>query len=603
VGYETGGAQYQAALIRGFDPAAILVRGLPYNMPSHSLQRSQYVNGLTELTPAVRKALFASTAELVTGHYNPGAEYDIVPWAPYNFHAGNYIDAKGYSPQDETTAELLAAKCVPMPCWVFSTKFPIEELAKWTGRQIDLFAAAGRTLHNVRIKNPGQGKDWTAEAIWKHCATVIKVFKDKGLQDPIIHLHNHDFNGLGGHVGAEVLGMAQAAGFTNLVVDAAYRKNGTHNDNTVQLEALKLSEEQREAVLEYNHNQQIIENVLSRFDSRTSQMTPWDSDWAGGTEGSDLRIAKEYGVNPRKINLAKEIANEVFPLERAVTPFSEYKLRLGIGIMIEPALEPKSVKAVRDWVNKGGKLKVGGDVLVGLKRWETLVPKTPEVDKLLSNMSAELDDAMGQSGKLITPESLPADWNAAQVHTALGYQGKGLELVKNQPKGKELTPLLEAPHLLHRAPMTLPAGTTFDLVGSHPAQLKFEGFGKAPNGDITMSFLNEGISVQVTKPDPNAAVGKSAKSGPAKADPGNKNHVPCAVPGEVLVYSVKSGDVLKAGGPLVVLESMKMEMKISVPDELDGKVVKNLPCKIRTKEAQGDLLMPGDLLLEVEDAK
>ena len=79
---------------------------------------------------------------------------------------------------------------------------------------------------------------------------------------PTIHLHNHDFNGLGGHVGAEVLGKAQAAGFSNLVVDAAYRKNGTHNDNTIQLEQLKLSEEQREAVLEYNHNQQIIENVL-----------------------------------------------------------------------------------------------------------------------------------------------------------------------------------------------------------------------------------------------------------------------------------------------------------------------------------------------------
>ena len=59
-----------------------------------------------------------------------------------------------------------------------------------------------------------------------------------------------------------MLGKAQAAGFSNLVVDAAYRKNGTHNDNTIQLEQLKLSEEQREAVLEYNHNQQIIENVL-----------------------------------------------------------------------------------------------------------------------------------------------------------------------------------------------------------------------------------------------------------------------------------------------------------------------------------------------------
>ena len=66
----------------------------------------------------------------------------------------------------------------------------------------------------------------------------------------------------------------------------------------------------------YNHNQQQIENVLARFDSRTSQMTPWDSDWAGGTEGSDLRIAKEYGLDPREIETAKVVASDVFPLER-----------------------------------------------------------------------------------------------------------------------------------------------------------------------------------------------------------------------------------------------------------------------------------------------
>ena len=41
---------------------------------------------------------------------------------------------------------------------------------------------------------------------------------------------------------------------------------------------------------------------------------------------------------------------------------------------------------MRKWVNGGGKLKVGGDVLVGLSRWETLVPKTKEVDQLLKNM-------------------------------------------------------------------------------------------------------------------------------------------------------------------------------------------------------------------------
>jgi len=47
---------------------------------------------------------------------------------------------------------------------------------------------------------------------------------------------------------------------------------------------------------------------------------------------------------------------------------------------------------------------------------------------------------------------------------------------------------------------------------------------------------------------------------------------------------------------------MKMEMKIAVPDEIDGFKVKGLPCKIRTKEFQGDILAPGDLLLELEDA-
>merc|ERR1719160_1065258 len=440
-------------------------------------------------------------------------------------------------------------------------------------------------MQQIRMKNPGQGKDWTADAIYEHIKAINSVFESKGIEKPIVYLHNHDFNGLGAHIGAEVLRKGQADGFTSIVIDAGYRKCQTHNDNCVVTAALKMTNEQKAALVEYNYNQQEIERLLSRFYSRDSQMTPWDSDWAGGTEGSDIRICKEFSLDPRLINHAKEVANEVFPLERAVTPFSEYKLRLGIAIMIEEGIQPKTAEAVKDWVNKGGKLKVGGDVLVGLKRWETLVPKTPETDKLLENMSAELADAMGQSGKLITPESLPAGWSAAQAHTALGYQGKGLELVKNKPKGKELTPLLDSPHILHRKPMTLPAGTTFDLCGSHPAQLKFEGFGKAANGDITMTFLNEGTSIQVTKPDPNAAVGAAASSGPAKADPGNKNHVPCAVPGEVLSYSVKTGDVLKAGGPLVVLESMKMEMKISVPDELDGKKVKSLPCKVRTKEA------------------
>merc|ERR1719379_61253 len=215
---------------------------------------------------------------------------------------------------------------------------------------------------------------------------------------------------MGGHIGAAALRMAQKEGYSNLVIDAAYRKNGTHNDNTIVADALSLTKEQNEALIEYGHIQQQIEQVLCRFDSRNSQMTPWDSDWAGGTEGSDIRICKEFDINPRLINHAKEVATEVFPLERAVTPFSEYKLRLGIGIMIEDGIQPKSADAVREWVKGGGKLKVGGDVLVGMQRWETLVPKTPYVDMLLTNMAGELEAALGANAKLVAPQDLPKDF-------------------------------------------------------------------------------------------------------------------------------------------------------------------------------------------------
>lgn len=623
VGYEIGGAQYQAGLIRGFDPATIMMLGLPYNMPAHSLQRSQYVNGLAELSPPIRQKLFDSTAQIVTSYYRRGQGPSFmtsyctpdqigdmwVPWHPYNFHAGNFYDeAKKYSPQDDTTNELLDARCLPMPNWVFSVQFPLAALEKWTERQIDIFKTHNVELSALRIKNPGQGKDWTPDAIWSHVQTMRSVFKKRGMPEPIVYIHNHDFNGLGGHIGRELLQKAQADKYPFLVIDAGYRKNGTHNDNTVLLSALNLKPEQREALEQYNHEQQVIEQVLCRFDSRVSQMTPWDSDWAGGTEGSDLRIAKEYSIDPRKINHAKEVATEVFPLERAVTPFSEYKLRLGIAIMIEQGIEPKSADAVRAWVNGGGKLKVGGDVLVGLKRWETLVPKTPEVDKLLSNMPDELAAALAQQGKLINFEDLPESFTPAQVHTSLGYQQKGLDFVRLQQKGQDLTPLLTAPHVLHRKPRTLPPSTHFEILHgtSNVAQralVEFGGFGTAPNGDILMQFLHRGTGITVQMADPAAAVSAKSDGGPRKATPGDPYQLACVVPGEVLSYQVNVGDVLKKGAPLCVLESMKMEMKISVPDELDGLKVKSLPCKGRTKEKQGDILSPGDLLLETEDAK
>jgi len=164
--------------------------------------------------------------------------------------------------------------------------------------------------------------------------------------------------------------------------------------------------------------------------------------------------------------------------------------------------------------------------------------------------------------------------------------------------------LLAAPHVLHRKPQTLPAGARFEVLHGTSnvavrANVEFGGFGKMPNGDIMLNFIHKGQGISVSQPDPNAAAVTKA-SGPRKATPGDKTQLACVVPGEVLSYAVAPGDVLEKGKPLCVLESMKMEMKISVPDDLDGMKVKALPCKGRTKEAHGDILSPGDLLLEME---
>merc|ERR1712038_1013274 len=219
-------------------------------------------------------------------------------------------------------------------------------------------------------------------------------------------------------------------------------------------------------------------------------------------------------------------------------------------------------------------------------------------------MADELAAALGAQAKLVGAEDLPAGFTAAQRHTALGYQQKGLDFAKLQAQGKDLSPLLLAPHVLHAQPRSLVNGTRFEvLVDSAQtgkrSQVQFTGFGTAPNSDILLNFMHEGQQVQVAMPDPDAAVGAAKASGPRKADPSNRLELGTVVPGEILMYNVDVGDTLKAGAPLCVLESMKMEMKISVPDELDGLIVKALPCKGRTKEKQGDLLAPGDLLLEM----
>ncbi len=82
-----------------------------------------------------------------------------------------------------------------------------------------------------------------------------------------------------------------------------------------------------------------------------------------------------------------------------------------------------------------------------------------------------------------------------------------------------------------------------------------------------------------------------ARTGPKKlqADPTNAAHLPAPMPGMVVTVSVKPGQVVKTGDPLLSIEAMKMETQIR--SERDG-IVKAI--HVRT----GETIAAHDLLLE-----
>ena len=89
----------------------------------------------------------------------------------------------------------------------------------------------------------------------------------------------------------------------------------------------------------------------------------------------------------------------------------------------------------------------------------------------------------------------------------------------------------------------------------------------------------------------------SEGKGPSADD---ENAILNEVPGELVSYSVEVGAVLVAGRPLCVLESMKMEIAVTVPIAFDGKRVRRLCGRTRTKTSEGGNLRPGDALVEVQ---
>jgi biotin carboxyl carrier protein len=95
------------------------------------------------------------------------------------------------------------------------------------------------------------------------------------------------------------------------------------------------------------------------------------------------------------------------------------------------------------------------------------------------------------------------------------------------------------------------------------------------------------------RPAPQAAAPQAQKAAPAAAKAAGAGTLLSPMPGLVISYHVKVGDLVKKGAPVLVLEAMKMQNVLYAP--MDGKV-KNLP------NPAGASVAKDALLCEIEPA-
>lgn len=96
-----------------------------------------------------------------------------------------------------------------------------------------------------------------------------------------------------------------------------------------------------------------------------------------------------------------------------------------------------------------------------------------------------------------------------------------------------------------------------------------------------------GASVTITRHDANRPTRKRGGTGGASS-----GDLAASMPGQIRDVLVSVGDAVKRGQALVVLEAMKMEIRVASPS--DG-VVKNI------RVAQGDIVERGQVLVELSE--
>ncbi len=575
VGFETGGAQYQAALMRKFDWMAVLLSGCLTNLPSHSLTRSKWLNGLTIKSPEEQAFVFQTIAKEVSGLYGlspmVSSESPFIPWMPYNFHAGNHPE------QDVTTRLMLRAQLAAIPNWAWDVRYSQHHFTGWVTRQMDLFEQEGKPLNQIRIKNPGQGPGWSADVMVGMVQTIRQLFKERGMDEPIILIHNHEFNGKAAHIAAQAMARCQALGYAFLIVDSA-PPGTSHHSNLIISKALLMSSQQREQLMHYNYGAKLALDLTTRFNNQriTQLIQDPDSEMAGGTNSSDLADARKLGIPDLQMNQAIALARQLTGLGTAVTPFSEWIKQIGFAIWMNEGIQPKTVTAALTYIQKGGQLAIATPILNGLQEWKTLLERPEIIGQLLINHGLSAAPIVHvQSNKepldieskraTLQAELLKTNATDREMATVIGFDKIGLDSLKHRDHStitdgpRDMTVMMNSPAFVHS--QSKQEGDSFHLYGEKIT------IGKIKDGCV--DYLFQGHTIRTKGIDPHLQGHAAVK--PVRYVKNKKTELGAPMAGTLVGFFVKPGDVVKKGQTLAVVEAMKMEHNVKAAT--DGLIV------------------------------
>ncbi len=598
VGFETGGAQYQAALMRNYDWMAVLLSGCLSNLASHSLTRSKWVNGLTPKSVEEQGFVFRTIAQEVCCLYGVSHELSpFVPWMPYNFHAGNHPE------QDVTTRLMLEANLAVIPSWAWDPRYSEEQFISWVARQINLFEAEGKPLSQIRIKNPGQGPKWLADTIVKMVQTIRHMFRARSLDEPIIYIHNHEFNGMAAHICAEAIRKCQQLGYSWLIVDSA-PPGTSHNSNRIIAKVLTMSSVERDKLDQYNHGAQLMLDLPSRFNNNsiTKRVQDPDSEMAGGTNSSDLADAIKMGISPYDMPKAIELSRVLIGLGTPVTPYSEYIKQIGFSIWINKAIQSKTVAAAEAYINKGGQLAIATPILHALAEWKTLLPRPAIVKQLLINhgifpdpnacdvpLKTPLDiDAERAKLQAILPRTQVTD---RELSTVLCFDKIGLESLKHRDHSalvdgpRDMTVMMESPEFVHSSAKLV--GDSFYLHGEKITISKIQA--NMDRGTVDVDYSFQGHTVRTQGIDPKALANAVVKQ--VRYVKNKEKEIGAPMAGSLMGFFVKPGDIVKKGQLLARMEAMKMEFPIKA--DVDGLVVDT----VKALDEKSRMIEGGEVLI------